>query len=313
MARRRSRRGPPRERRPAHRRSRRAHGHRCCPTRARPCSSAKRTTRSCHGRPRAVGLKVSMRPGGRVSSASSRRRSQHPALGAQRVGHERMGRDREAARVVDRRRSSSAASGTAGSGRSTNSASRWPPSVVTSSPTMTSSASPRSAAIDRAATAASMRSWSVMAMTSRSPCRATWSRMLPTSARPVRRDGVDVQVGPAATFRHGVRARRPRACVAAARSRSGQIGKNTAHHCSGASSMTRSKARAMAAIVAVTRSRRLPSAGTSTGSRRPRSGPAASAAHRPRRPAPRSPRPGSPGRAAAAPAPRTAPSACRRR
>ena len=102
--------------------------------------------------------------------------------------------------------------------------------------------------------------------------------------------------------------------AAAAASRSGQIGKKTAHHCSGASSMMRSKPRAMPAIVAATRSRRLPSAGTSTTSM-----PADVATHadppraRPRRPARHSRRPASPGRGAAGPAPRTARSACRRR
>ncbi len=74
---------------------------------------------------------------------------------------------------------------------------------------------------------------------------------------PVRGDGVDVQVGATAPIGH------------AGLSRSGQIGKNVAHHCSGASAMTSSKARAIAAVVAVARSRREPSVGTATGSSRP--------------------------------------------
>ncbi len=52
-----------------------------------------------------------------------------------------------------------------------NKPTRWPLRVVISSPTMTSSGSPRSCASRWATTAASIRSWSVMAITSR--CRAT--------------------------------------------------------------------------------------------------------------------------------------------
>ena len=63
------------------------------------------------------------------------------------------------------------------------SASRWPPRVVTSSPTMTSTGRPRSRAIARPATPASMRSWSVMAMTS-SPRSTARSSTLVTDAVP---------------------------------------------------------------------------------------------------------------------------------
>ena len=48
-------------------------------------------------------------------------------------------------------------------------------------------------------------------------------------------------------------------------SRSGQIGKKTAHHWSGARATVRSKARASACRYAVRRSRRVPAAGPGTG------------------------------------------------
>src|SRR5450759_3032050 len=57
--------------------------------------------------------------------------------------------------------------------------------------------------------------------------------------------------------------------AAASPSRSGQIGKKTAHHCSGASATSRSKASAWASMNAVTRSRRVPSAGGTIRSSRP--------------------------------------------
>ena len=56
----------------------------------------------------------------------------------------------------------------------------------------------------------------------------------------------------------------------AAASRSGQIGKKTAHHWSGASETIRSKAAATDAVAAVTRSRRGPSGGIGIASSRPR-------------------------------------------
>ena len=72
------------------------------PTWASPCSSAKRTTRRCQGLPRLVGLNVSrrVRMGRRVRVVEQA--AQHPALGAERVRHERMGRDGQPARLVDR-------------------------------------------------------------------------------------------------------------------------------------------------------------------------------------------------------------------
>jgi hypothetical protein len=108
------------------------------------------------------------------------------------------------------------------------------------------------------------------------------------AGRPVAGDRVDVQVGPAtragtAWVGHaaapGARVSAtgwpspgstPAAAVVfsgsiASASRSGQIGKNTAHHWSGASAMSVSNAAAMRVMVAVTRSRRLPSVGTSIG------------------------------------------------
>ena len=69
-------------------------------------------------------------------------------------------------------------------GVSIQSASRCPPSVVTSSPTTTSNDRPRSRAMARPATAASMRSWSVIAITSSSVLRSTWSRISTTPAVP---------------------------------------------------------------------------------------------------------------------------------
>ena len=85
----------------------------------------------------------------------------------------------------------------------------------------------------------------------------------------VRGDRVDVQVGAARPDRGRATAapRRvgPRSTgrpVIATSSRSGQIGKKTAHHCSGASSMIRSNSAASAVIVPSTRSRRVPASGT---------------------------------------------------
>ena len=72
----------------------------------------------------------------------------------------------------------------AGTGRSRNSPSRWPPRVVISSPTTTRTRMPRSSAMRRAASAASIRSWSVMAITSRTASRSTRSRISATDAVP---------------------------------------------------------------------------------------------------------------------------------
>ena len=54
------------------------------------------------------------------------------------------------------------------------------------------------------------------------------------AARPVRRERVDVEVGPAEPVGHRGRG---------VPSMSGQIGKKTAHHCSGAVAIIRSNAR----------------------------------------------------------------------
>ena len=129
-----------------------------------------------------------------------------------------------------------------------------------------------------------MRSWSVMAMTSRSVCRSTWSRIASIPAVPSLRQRVDVQVGATEPLVDGHAAAPGGRTVpsagappAVAASRSGQIGKKTAHHWSGASAMSVSKAAASRVIVVVTRSRRVPSAGTSIGMSLPRKWPAAGA------------------------------------
>ena len=68
---------------------------------ASPCSSANRTTRSCHGRPSAVGLNVSsaIGPDGVVRIVEEAPKD--PALGAQRIGDEWVGRDGDPAGLVD--------------------------------------------------------------------------------------------------------------------------------------------------------------------------------------------------------------------
>ena len=76
---------------------------------------------------------------------------------------------------------------------------------------------------------------------------------------PVRREGMDVEVRPTEPVRHG----RPSGA------RSGQIGKKTAHHWSGAAAIARSNARASAARKPAARSRRVPVPGTATSSRWP--------------------------------------------
>jgi hypothetical protein len=104
----------------------------------------------------------------------------------------------------------------------------------------------------------------------------------------VARERVDVQVGAAAAVERRAHAAAPvessepfagagistsragGASGAASPSRSGQSGKKTAHHWSGASAMRSSNAAANRFIVVVTRSRRVPSVGTSIGITRPR-------------------------------------------
>ena len=99
----------------------------------------------------------------------------------------------------------------------------------------------------RAATAASIRSWSVIAMTSRSVWRSTWSRISRPPAVPSEaRVWMWRSAGRAASVGGSSRAvaARPasvaglRGAAVAPASRSGQIGKKTAHHCSGASAMS---------------------------------------------------------------------------
>ena len=100
---------------------------------------------------------------------------------------------------------------------------------------------PRSAAICFAATAASIRSWSAMAMMSRKPCASTWSRISArTTCRPRRACGCACRRGRAGRGPRGVTARSASGC---ATTRSGQIGWNAPHHCSGASARMVSKRR----------------------------------------------------------------------
>ena len=87
-----------------------------------------------------------------------------------------------------------------------NRASRWPPSVVTSSPTTTSDAQAPVAAIARAATAASIRSWSLIAMTSRSVCvlDVVEDRRSRSPSRRRRRCGCAGRPGRAASVRSAI-------------------------------------------------------------------------------------------------------------
>ena len=153
------------------------------PTVGRPCSAANRTTRPCHGRPSVVGLKASSASGRKRGSGSamSRRRTQPWAQsGYGTSGWAGIARPPWSwiAAIVER-------SDWSGFTRSVRKRpSRWPPRVVTSSPTTTWARRPRSREIARAASAASIRSWSVIAMTSRSVERSTWSRISTIPAVP---------------------------------------------------------------------------------------------------------------------------------
>ena len=189
--------------------------------------------------------------------------------------------------------------------RSMNSASRWPPSVVTSSPTMTSTAGRGRAAIDRAGE----RGIDPLVVGDGDDvevaARGDVLEDLDDVGDAVRGDacGCAGRRGRSrsAVMRHRLagsgRRRAPRRVPSRLEVRPDR--EETAHHCSGASAMTRSKARAIGAVVAVTRSRRVPSAGTSTRSSAPGSGRGRSAARRRRRPARRSRSPARPGPAAA--------------
>ena len=177
--------------------------------------------------------------------------AQGPALRGQVERDERVRRDRDAALVVDRLDRPAEALERRDARLEEQARRGGPPSVVISSPTTTSNGSPRSAAIARPASAASIRSWSAIAMTSRKPVAATWSRTSTTdavpsdasvwmwrSARPRRATGSVVtrrpSPGPVASGVVGAW----RACRASGVppiARSGQIGWNAPHHCSGAS------------------------------------------------------------------------------
>ena len=126
-------------------------------------------------------------------------------------------------------------------------------------------------------------------MTSRSVRASTWSRI---AAMPAVPSLASVWMCRSARPRRGVASvmRRPlgrpvcrrgpavgRRAAPASASRSGQIGKKTAHHWSGASAMRSSNAAASRVIVVVTRSRRVPSAGTSIGMILPRKCPSSAA------------------------------------
>ena len=125
---------------------------------------------------------------------------------------------------------------------------------VTSSPTMTSMGRPRPSAMSRAASAASMRSWSVMAMASR-PRATAASRMASTSETPSEASvwmcGSSRSVGsPSARADPEARSLPPSGCCLAHRSPSSlQMGKNSVVHCSGARAMMRSKARASCSMM----------------------------------------------------------------
>ena len=157
--------------------------------------------------------------------------------------------------------------------------------MVTSSPTMTSARRPRSRAIACAAT----RRVDPLVVGDRDDVELGQALDVVEDRRDAGRaiagEGVDVEVRAAEPRRASVMPRppapgaagprrglgsvtRPRlrpaapsAPAVASASRSGQIGKKTAHHWSGASAMRSSNAAARRVIVVVTRSRRVPSVG----------------------------------------------------
>ena len=213
------------------------------PTGARPCSAAKRTTRvprSC--RARRVERLDRVRAEARLVGEEGRA---GPSPG-RRAGRARAGGPGSRSRPGrGPRRPAQVRNGLTAASR--NSPSRWPPRVVISSPTTTSNAQ-AAVARDRApASAASIRSWSVIAMTSSSVLRSTWSRMSTTPAVPS-----DASVWMCRSARpsarpRGRRLRRPvrgrwRRGPRRVASRSGQIGWKTASHCSGASATIASNA-----------------------------------------------------------------------
>ena len=232
------------------------------PTLARSWSVANRTTRSCQYRPSAVGLNVSIASGRTAASrSSSRRRSRsawaHSGYGTRGWAGIAMPPCSWTA-AMDQRRLRRA-----GTGRSRNRPSRWPPRVLTSSPTITRVRSPRSSAMRRAARAASIRSWSVIAMTSSTPSRSTRSRISVTGAVP---SEASVWMWRSARPSRSVGSPRPSLGrhPAAPVSRSGQIGWKAPHHCSGASASSVSSVAATAAVWAIIRSRRVPPSGSGT-------------------------------------------------
>ena len=147
------------------------------PTWASPCWSANRTTRRCHGLPRLVGLNVS-RPSGRPAGVRvGEEAAKDPALRAERVRDERVGRDRQAAGVVDRgdRRPQATV-------RPDRPVEIEREQVAAERRDLLADHDLDAQTPDRApstapASAASIRSWSVIAITSRSVARSTCSRI----------------------------------------------------------------------------------------------------------------------------------------
>ena len=230
--------------------------------------------------------------GGRVGVVEQA--AQHPALGAQRVRHERMGRDGQTARLMD--------------GQDRRPERAVGPDRAVEVEAQQVAAEGRDLLADDDLGAQAAVAGDRLGGDGRidplvvgdgddvevGAC-STWSRMAVDAGRAIAGEGVDVQVRPAARAVAPAGRRRigeppplPRArsraasaggaaTSAAGASRSGQIGKKTAHHWSGASAMRSSNAAARRVIVVVTRSRRVPSAGTSIGMILPRKVPCARA------------------------------------
>ncbi len=152
--------------------------------------------------------------------------AEHEALGAQRVRDERVGGDREAALVVDRldRPAQAPERGYRPLEEQPEQVAAARRDLLAHDDLERAGRGPRPCA--RAASAASIRSWSAIAMTSRKPCASTWSRISVDRRRAVRRERVDVEVGAAEADerlrvtrrplprRRAFAARRPRAVAA---------------------------------------------------------------------------------------------------
>ncbi len=151
----------------------------------------------------------------------------------------------------------------AGTGRSRNRPSRWPPRVLISSPTITRVRQP---AIE-GDPAGRERGVDPLVIGDRDDVEHALAldavEDLGDRRRPVGGERVDVEIGAAEPV-DGVRLAVPCRHPAPSWSRSGQIGWNAPHHCSGASASSVSSVAATAAVWAMRRSRRVPPSGSGT-------------------------------------------------